>query len=114
LIRQIAREESIGPTALARELDAFLAAGVLIEKRVGNLRLFQANPQSPFYEPFRQLAAALSLSAKPAEEDPARAEGGTLKTRDSTVSGSRCRWKTFTPSLRNRSQGSSEVLLARP
>jgi hypothetical protein len=82
-LRQIAREGSIGPTALARELDAFLAAGVLIEKRVGNLRLFQANSQSPFNEPFRQLAAALSLSAKPANEAPARAEGRVPKTRKS-------------------------------
>lgn len=79
-LRQIAREGSIGPTALARELDAFLAAGVLIEKRVGNLRLFQANPQSPFNEPFRQLAAALSLSAV---EAPARGEGRIAKMRKS-------------------------------
>lgn len=82
-LRQIAREGSIGPTALARELDAFLAAGVLIEKRVGNLRLFQANPQSPFNEPFRQLAAALALSATPAVEAPARSEGRIPKTRKS-------------------------------
>ena len=74
-LRQIAREGSIGPTALARELDAFLAAGVLIEKRVGNLRLFRANPQSPLAEPFRQLAAALALSAHPADVGPARDEG---------------------------------------
>jgi hypothetical protein len=82
-LRQIAREGSIGPTALARELDTLLAAGVLIEKRVGNLRLFQANPQSPFNEPFRQLAAALYLSAKPAVEEPARDEGRVPKTRKS-------------------------------
>ncbi len=82
-LRQIAREGSIGPTALARELGAFLAAGVLIEKRVGNLRLFQANLQSPFNEPFRQLAAALSLPAKPAGEEPARDEGSVPKTRKS-------------------------------
>jgi DNA-binding transcriptional ArsR family regulator len=82
-LRQIAREGSIGPTALARELDAFLAAGIVIEKRVGNLRLFQANPQSPFHEPFRQLAAALTLSAKPADEEPARDEGMAPKTRKS-------------------------------
>lgn len=86
-LRQIAREGSIGPTALARELDAFLAAGIVIEKRVGNLRLFQANPQSPFNEPFRQLAAALSLSAKPAGEAPARDEGRVPKTRKSEMLG---------------------------
>ena len=82
-LRQIAREGSIGPTALARELDAFLAAGVLIEKRVGNLRLFRANPQSPLAEPFRQLAAALALSANPADEGPARDGGKVPKTRKS-------------------------------
>lgn len=82
-LRQIAREGSIGPTALARELDAFLAAGVLIEKRVGNLRLFRANPQSPLAEPFRQLAAALALSAHPADVGPARDEGRVPKTRKS-------------------------------
>ena len=82
-LRQIAREGSIGPTALARELDAFLAAGVLIEKRVGNLRLFRANPQSPLAEPFRQLAAALALSANPADVGPARDEGRVPKTRKS-------------------------------
>lgn len=82
-LRQIAREGSIGPTALARELDVFLAAGALIEKRVGNLRMFQANPQSPFNEPFRQLAAALSLSASPAEERQTRRAGPASKTRKS-------------------------------
>lgn len=82
-LRQIAREGSIGPTALARELDAFLAAGALIEKRVGNLRMFQANPQSPFNEPFRQLAAALSLSVSPAEERPTGREDLAPKTRKS-------------------------------
>lgn len=82
-LRQIAREGSIGPTALARELDAFLAAGVLIEKRVGNLRLFRANPQSPLAEPFRQLAAALALSAHPADVGPARDESRVPKTRKS-------------------------------
>ena len=86
-LRQIAREGSIGPTALARELDAFLAAGVLIEKRVGNLRLYQANPQSPFNEPFRQLAAALSLSAKQVVEEAARDEGRIPKTRKSEMLG---------------------------
>ncbi len=79
-LRQIAREGSIGPTALARELDIFLAAGALIEKHVGNLRLFQANPQSPFNEPFRQLAAALS---SPAKEMPARDVCLAPKTRKS-------------------------------
>lgn len=82
-LRQIAREGSIGPTALARELDAFLVAGVLIEKRVGNLRMFQANPQSPLTEPFRQLAAALASSANPADEGPAKAEGRVPRMRKS-------------------------------
>ncbi len=82
-LRQIAREGSIGPTALARELDIFLAAGALIEKRIGNLRMFQANPGSPFNEPFRQLAAALSLSTSPAEESSTRRDGAAPKTRKS-------------------------------
>lgn len=82
-LRQIAREGLIGPTALARELDAFLAAGVLIEKRVGNLRLFRVNPQSPLAEPFRQLAAALPLSARQADEELARDDGSVSKKRKS-------------------------------
>lgn len=82
-LRQIAREGSIGPTALARELNAFLAAGALNERRVGNLRMFQANPKSPLTEPFRQLAAALALSANPADEEPARDEGLAPKSRKS-------------------------------
>lgn len=82
-LRQIAREGSIGPTALARELGAFLAAGVLIEKRVGNLRMFRVNSQSPLAEPFRQLAAALALSGNQADEAETTEGGSAPKTRKS-------------------------------
>jgi DNA-binding transcriptional ArsR family regulator len=59
-LRQIAREGNISPTAMARELEAFLAAGVLTEERLGNLRLFRANPASPLTPPLRQLTSALA------------------------------------------------------
>lgn len=45
--------------------------------------MFQANPQSPFYEALRQLAAALALSATPADEGPAKAGGKVPKMRKS-------------------------------
>jgi hypothetical protein len=73
-LRQISREGSIGPTPLARELDAFVAAGVLIEERIGNLRMFRADPNNPLTEPFRQLAAALANPVSSRAECPQREE----------------------------------------
>jgi DNA-binding transcriptional ArsR family regulator len=58
-LREIAREGDIAPSALARELDSMVAAGLLREERQGRLRLFCANPQSPLLPSLQKLTLAL-------------------------------------------------------
>jgi len=58
-LRQIAREGKVAPTALGRELDGLVKAQILTEERVGNLRLFRFNPDSPLVPPLRDLTRAL-------------------------------------------------------
>ena len=57
-LREISRIGSIAPTALTRELDSMLSAGVIKEERKGNQRIFQANPASTLFEPLRLIALA--------------------------------------------------------
>lgn len=68
-LRQIARAGSVPPSAMARELDALVAAGILVEERQANLRLFRANVASPLMAPLRDLIAAMR-GAGPAEAPP--------------------------------------------
>lgn len=65
-LRQIARAGSVPPSAMARELDALVAAGIVVEERQANLRLFRANTASPLTAPLRDLVRAMCGTA-PAE-----------------------------------------------
>lgn len=58
-LRQIAREGGVPPSAMARELDALVAIGVVEEARQANLRLFRANVASPLTAALRELVAAM-------------------------------------------------------
>lgn len=62
-LRQIAREGQVPPSAMARELDALVAAGIVEEARQANLRLFRANVANPLTEPLRNLVAAMCGNA---------------------------------------------------
>lgn len=46
-LREIARLCQASPSAIARELEALTAAGILSESRMGHLRVFRANPENP-------------------------------------------------------------------
>jgi DNA-binding transcriptional ArsR family regulator len=59
-LREIAREGNIAPSALARELDSLVAAGLLLDERQGKLRLFRANPASTLLPALRRLTLALA------------------------------------------------------
>lgn len=65
-LRQIAREGGVPPSAMARELDSLIAAGIVVEERQANLRLFRANEVSPLTAPLRDLVGAMR-GAGPAE-----------------------------------------------
>lgn len=71
-LREIARIGSIAPTALTRELDSMLSAGVIKEERKGNQRIFQANSASPLFEPLRLIALAAGAVAARAEHQSAQ------------------------------------------
>lgn len=58
-LRQIAREGNVPPSAMARELDALVAAGIVLEERQANLRLFRANAANPLTTPLRDLVGAI-------------------------------------------------------
>lgn len=49
-LREIARLLSVSVSALQRELDQLSAAGILLETRRGNQRMFRANRDCPLYE----------------------------------------------------------------
>ena len=59
-LREMAREVDIAPSALARELDSLVAAGLLLDERQGRLRLFRANPSSPLLPALRRLTRAIA------------------------------------------------------
>ena len=71
-LREIARAGSIAPSAMARELDSLIAAGLLLDERQGKLRLFRANSASTLLPALRLLTVAIadlepeSKSSKPA------------------------------------------------
>jgi DNA-binding IclR family transcriptional regulator len=58
-LREIAREGNIAPSALARELDSLVAAGLLREERQGRLRLFCANVDAPLLPSLKKLTRAI-------------------------------------------------------
>lgn len=58
-LREIAREGDIAPSALARELDSLVAAGILREERQDRLRLFRANADAPLLPSLKKLTRAI-------------------------------------------------------
>lgn len=48
-LSELRRLTDLGSASLQRELNRLTEAGLVLSKRVGNLRRFQANPQSPVY-----------------------------------------------------------------
>jgi hypothetical protein len=65
-LRHLAREGSVPPSAMARELDSLVAASIVLEERHANLRLFRANVANPIVAPLRDLIGAMR-SAEVAE-----------------------------------------------
>lgn len=63
-LSELRRLTELGSASLQRELNRLADAGLILSERVGNLRRFQANPQSPVY---RELIALTrkSLGAAP-------------------------------------------------
>jgi len=48
-LNELRRLTGLGSASLQRELNRLAAAGLVRSERIGNLRRFQANPQSPLY-----------------------------------------------------------------
>lgn len=48
-LSELRRLSGLGSASLQRELNRLVEAGLVLSERVGNLRRFQANPQSPVY-----------------------------------------------------------------
>ena len=48
-LSELRRLTELGSASLQRELNRLVDAGLILSERVGNLRRFQANPQSPVY-----------------------------------------------------------------
>jgi predicted nucleotidyltransferase len=48
-LSELRRLTELGSASLQRELNRLVDAGLVLSERVGNLRRFQANPQSPVY-----------------------------------------------------------------
>lgn len=54
-LSELRRLTSLGSASLQRELNRLADAGLVNSERVGNLRRFQANPQSPVYQELASL-----------------------------------------------------------
>lgn len=86
-LRQIAREGNVPPSAMARELDALVASGIVMEERQANLRLFRANVANPLMAPLRDLVGAMrSVGPTEAPLQTAPAAVATSKSRQLELS----------------------------
>ncbi|MEK6848462.1 MAG: nucleotidyltransferase domain-containing protein [Nanoarchaeota archaeon] len=54
-IREIARRILVTPIYVKKQLDILLKLGIVNEKKVGNLRLFTINKDSPIYEEMKNI-----------------------------------------------------------
>lgn len=63
-LSELRRLTELGSASLQRELNRLTDAGLILSERVGNLRRFQANPQSPVYQELVALTRK-SLGAAP-------------------------------------------------
>lgn len=55
-LRELARQAGVTPAMMAKEMDTWLRAGLVIEQRDGNRRLFQARDNSPVFGELASLA----------------------------------------------------------
>ena len=63
-LNELKRLTGLGSASLQRELNKLVESGLVQSKRVGNLRLFQANPESPVHEELVALTRK-TLGAQP-------------------------------------------------
>jgi len=55
-LRELARLAAVSPAMMSKELDALCAAGLVLQRRDGNRRLFSANPTSPIFDELAGIA----------------------------------------------------------
>lgn len=55
-LRELARAASVSPTMLSKEADLLVSAGIVLEERDGNRRVFRADPNCPIFEELRGIA----------------------------------------------------------
>jgi predicted nucleotidyltransferase len=67
-LSELRRLTGLGSASLQRELGKLAAAGLVRSEKVGNLRVFQANAQSPVYEELAGLTRK-TLGAQPLLQD---------------------------------------------
>ena len=48
-LRELARMAGVTPTMMSKELDGLVGAGLVLERRDGNRRVFSANPATPIH-----------------------------------------------------------------
>lgn len=55
-LRELARLAAVSPAMMAKELDSLCAAGMVLQRRDGNRRLFSANPACPIFDELAGIA----------------------------------------------------------
>lgn len=73
-LSELRRLTGLGSATLQRELNALADAGLVLSERVGNLRRFRANPQSPVFSELVALTRK-TLGAEPLLRDALQALG---------------------------------------
>lgn len=76
-LSELRRLTSLGSASLQRELNRLVDAGLVNSERVGNLRRFQANPQSPVYQELLSLVRK-TLGVTPLLRDALQPLAGRL------------------------------------
>jgi predicted nucleotidyltransferase len=78
-LSELRRLSGLGSASLQRELNRLVDAGLVLSERVGNLRRFQANPQSPVYTELIALTRK-TLGAAPLLREALQPIAARLKT----------------------------------
>jgi predicted nucleotidyltransferase len=78
-LSELRRLSGLGSASLQRELNRLVDAGLVLSERVGNLRRFQANPQSPVYAELIALTRK-TLGAAPLLREALQPIAARLKT----------------------------------
>lgn len=55
-LRELARLAGVSPTMLSKEMDSLSLAGIVLDERDGNRRVFRANGACPIFEELRGIA----------------------------------------------------------